>query len=134
MSRARQALRALRRRLFGPGKELAGTDQFGNKYYRVPEHESRAGRQGTAGQGVCPGVQPPIQGVQSAAACLQRGAGQQRALLGTSGLSEARSCLCARCASEEGRCSPFLSVLGELGCVCSAASQRSQRLTLHHCA
>lgn len=44
MSRARQALRALRLRMFGPGKELAGTDQFGNKYYRVPEHESRAGQ------------------------------------------------------------------------------------------
>ncbi|KAI6058117.1 Mimitin, mitochondrial [Aix galericulata] len=82
MSWARQALRALRRRLFGPGKELAGTDQFGNKYYRVPEHESRAGRQGTAGQGACPRVQPPVRGVQSAAACLRRGAGQQRALLG----------------------------------------------------
>ncbi|XP_075267346.1 NADH dehydrogenase [ubiquinone] 1 alpha subcomplex assembly factor 2 [Opisthocomus hoazin] len=44
MSRARQALRALRARLFGPGKELVGTDQFGNKYYRVPRHQSRAGQ------------------------------------------------------------------------------------------
>ncbi|NXM80154.1 NDUF2 factor, partial [Oenanthe oenanthe] len=30
-------------RLVGPAKELVGTDQFGNKYYRVPRHESRAG-------------------------------------------------------------------------------------------
>ncbi|KAK4816062.1 hypothetical protein QYF61_011070 [Mycteria americana] len=44
MSRSWQALRALRLRLFGPAKELVGTDQFGNKYYRVPEHEARAGR------------------------------------------------------------------------------------------
>ncbi|XP_075382891.1 NADH dehydrogenase [ubiquinone] 1 alpha subcomplex assembly factor 2 isoform X3 [Mycteria americana] len=42
MSRSWQALRALRLRLFGPAKELVGTDQFGNKYYRVPEHEARA--------------------------------------------------------------------------------------------
>ncbi|XP_056369737.1 NADH dehydrogenase [ubiquinone] 1 alpha subcomplex assembly factor 2 isoform X2 [Oenanthe melanoleuca] len=42
MSRAWQALRALRLRLVGPAKELVGTDQFGNKYYRVPRHESRA--------------------------------------------------------------------------------------------
>ncbi|NXL53462.1 NDUF2 factor, partial [Podilymbus podiceps] len=45
MSRSWRALRALRLRLFGPGKELVGTDQFGNKYYRVPKHETRAGRQ-----------------------------------------------------------------------------------------
>ncbi|NWV86442.1 NDUF2 factor, partial [Dasyornis broadbenti] len=44
MSRAWQALRALRLRLVGPTKELVGTDQFGNKYYRVPKHESRAGQ------------------------------------------------------------------------------------------
>lgn len=44
MSRPWQALRALRLRLFGPAKELVGTDQFGNKYYRVPKHETRAGR------------------------------------------------------------------------------------------
>ncbi|XP_075382890.1 NADH dehydrogenase [ubiquinone] 1 alpha subcomplex assembly factor 2 isoform X2 [Mycteria americana] len=44
MSRSWQALRALRLRLFGPAKELVGTDQFGNKYYRVPEHEARAGQ------------------------------------------------------------------------------------------
>ncbi|KAL2294303.1 hypothetical protein Nmel_008029 [Mimus melanotis] len=43
MSRAWQALRALRVRLVGPTKELVGTDQFGNKYYRVPKHERRAG-------------------------------------------------------------------------------------------
>ncbi|XP_061207130.1 NADH dehydrogenase [ubiquinone] 1 alpha subcomplex assembly factor 2 [Neopsephotus bourkii] len=43
MSRAWQALRALRLRLFGPDKELVGTDQFGNKYYRVPKHETRPG-------------------------------------------------------------------------------------------
>lgn len=43
MSRAWQALRALRLRLVGPAKELVGTDQFGNKYYRVPKYESRAG-------------------------------------------------------------------------------------------
>ncbi|XP_021390027.2 NADH dehydrogenase [ubiquinone] 1 alpha subcomplex assembly factor 2 [Lonchura striata] len=44
MSRAWQALRALRLRFVGPAKELVGTDQFGNKYYRVPKHESRAGQ------------------------------------------------------------------------------------------
>ncbi|NWY14772.1 NDUF2 factor, partial [Aphelocoma coerulescens] len=44
MSRAWQALRALRQRLVGPTKELVGTDQFGNKYYRVPKHERRAGQ------------------------------------------------------------------------------------------
>uniref|UniRef100_A0A8C3U7S6 NADH dehydrogenase [ubiquinone] 1 alpha subcomplex assembly factor 2 n=2 Tax=Catharus ustulatus TaxID=91951 RepID=A0A8C3U7S6_CATUS len=44
MSRTWQALRALRLRLLGPAKELVGTDQFGNKYYRVPKHESRAGQ------------------------------------------------------------------------------------------
>lgn len=50
MSRAWQALRALRLRLMGPAKELVGTDQFGNKYYRVPKHESRAGtHRGRAG-------------------------------------------------------------------------------------
>ncbi|XP_065518732.1 NADH dehydrogenase [ubiquinone] 1 alpha subcomplex assembly factor 2 [Lathamus discolor] len=43
MTRAWQALRALRLRLFGPDKELVGTDQFGNKYYRVPKHETRPG-------------------------------------------------------------------------------------------
>ncbi|KAM9250841.1 NADH dehydrogenase [ubiquinone] 1 alpha subcomplex assembly factor 2 isoform 3-T3 [Cariama cristata] len=42
MSRPWQALRALRLRLFGPPRELVGTDQFGNKYYRVPKHETRA--------------------------------------------------------------------------------------------
>ncbi|XP_074667902.1 NADH dehydrogenase [ubiquinone] 1 alpha subcomplex assembly factor 2 isoform X3 [Strix aluco] len=42
MSRAWRALRALRLRLFGPAKELVGTDQFGNKYYRLPKHETRA--------------------------------------------------------------------------------------------
>ncbi|XP_052634515.1 NADH dehydrogenase [ubiquinone] 1 alpha subcomplex assembly factor 2 isoform X2 [Harpia harpyja] len=42
MSWAWQALRALRLRLLGPAKELVGTDQFGNKYYRVPKHETRA--------------------------------------------------------------------------------------------
>ncbi|NWT02572.1 NDUF2 factor, partial [Mionectes macconnelli] len=44
MSFARRALSALRLRLLGPAKELVGTDQFGNKYYRVPKHETRAGR------------------------------------------------------------------------------------------
>ncbi|NXW17303.1 NDUF2 factor, partial [Circaetus pectoralis] len=44
MSWAWQALRALRLRLLGPTKELVGTDQFGNKYYRVPKHETRAER------------------------------------------------------------------------------------------
>lgn len=44
MSRAWQALRALRLRLVGPAKELVGTDQFGNKYYRVPKYENRAGQ------------------------------------------------------------------------------------------
>ncbi|XP_074993321.1 NADH dehydrogenase [ubiquinone] 1 alpha subcomplex assembly factor 2 isoform X4 [Calonectris borealis] len=44
MSRPWQALRALRLRLLGPAKELVGTDQFGNKYYRVPQHETRAGQ------------------------------------------------------------------------------------------
>ncbi|XP_065716377.1 NADH dehydrogenase [ubiquinone] 1 alpha subcomplex assembly factor 2 isoform X3 [Patagioenas fasciata] len=42
MSAAWRALRALRLRLLGPGKELVGTDQFGNKYFRVPQHETRA--------------------------------------------------------------------------------------------
>ncbi|GAB0203585.1 mitochondrial enolase superfamily member 1 [Grus japonensis] len=42
MSRPWQVLRALRLRLLGPAKELVGTDQFGNKYYRVPKHETRA--------------------------------------------------------------------------------------------
>lgn len=46
MSAAWRALRALRLRLLGPGKELVGTDQFGNKYFRVPQHETRAGRPG----------------------------------------------------------------------------------------
>lgn len=46
MGRPWQALRALRLRLLGPEKELVGTDQFGNKYYRVPKHETRAGRHG----------------------------------------------------------------------------------------
>ncbi|KAJ7425279.1 hypothetical protein BTVI_03386 [Pitangus sulphuratus] len=44
MSLAWRALRALRLRLLGPAKELVGTDQFGNKYYRVPKHETRAGQ------------------------------------------------------------------------------------------
>ncbi|KAM6035383.1 NADH dehydrogenase [ubiquinone] 1 alpha subcomplex assembly factor 2 isoform 2-T2 [Theristicus caerulescens] len=44
MSRPWQVLRALRLRLLGPAKELVGTDQFGNKYYRVPKHETRAGQ------------------------------------------------------------------------------------------
>ncbi|XP_054034481.1 NADH dehydrogenase [ubiquinone] 1 alpha subcomplex assembly factor 2 [Dryobates pubescens] len=39
-----QVLRTLRLRLFGPVKELVGTDQFGNNYYRVPKHETRAGQ------------------------------------------------------------------------------------------
>ncbi|NXI47197.1 NDUF2 factor, partial [Galbula dea] len=43
MSWSWKALRALRLRLFGPTKELVGTDQFGNKYYRVPKHETRPG-------------------------------------------------------------------------------------------
>ncbi|NXG87424.1 NDUF2 factor, partial [Stercorarius parasiticus] len=44
MGRPWQALRALRLRLLGPEKELVGTDQFGNKYYRVPKHETRGGQ------------------------------------------------------------------------------------------
>uniref|UniRef100_A0A8C9L794 NADH:ubiquinone oxidoreductase complex assembly factor 2 n=1 Tax=Pavo cristatus TaxID=9049 RepID=A0A8C9L794_PAVCR len=40
MGRAWQALRALRLRLLGPEKELVGTDQFGNKYYRVPQYQT----------------------------------------------------------------------------------------------
>ncbi|XP_052526439.1 NADH dehydrogenase [ubiquinone] 1 alpha subcomplex assembly factor 2 isoform X1 [Tympanuchus pallidicinctus] len=44
MGRAWQALRALRLRLLGPEKELVGTDQFGNKYYRVPQHQTGAGQ------------------------------------------------------------------------------------------
>ncbi|NXA32359.1 NDUF2 factor, partial [Eudromia elegans] len=43
-SRVWQVLRALRLRLLGPAKEFVGVDQFGNKYYRVPKHESRAGQ------------------------------------------------------------------------------------------
>ncbi|KAM6105672.1 LOW QUALITY PROTEIN: NADH dehydrogenase [ubiquinone] 1 alpha subcomplex assembly factor 2 [Pterocles gutturalis] len=42
MSRLRQAVR-LRARLLGL-KELVGTDQFGNKYYRLPRHQTRAGQ------------------------------------------------------------------------------------------
>ncbi|XP_061874394.1 NADH dehydrogenase [ubiquinone] 1 alpha subcomplex assembly factor 2 [Colius striatus] len=44
MSRPWRVLRALRARLFGPEKELVGTDPAGNKYYRVPKHETRAGQ------------------------------------------------------------------------------------------
>ncbi|XP_071586735.1 NADH dehydrogenase [ubiquinone] 1 alpha subcomplex assembly factor 2 [Heliangelus exortis] len=44
MTGAWRALRALREWVLGPAKELVGTDQFGNKYYRVPKHETRAGQ------------------------------------------------------------------------------------------
>lgn len=72
MSAAWRALRALRLRLLGPGKELVGTDQFGNKYFRVPQHETRAGRPGGGGpaaagaerarSGVCPPLRGPRPG------------------------------------------------------------------------
>ncbi|XP_072716457.1 NADH dehydrogenase [ubiquinone] 1 alpha subcomplex assembly factor 2 [Ciconia boyciana] len=42
MSRLWRTLRALR--LLGPAKEMVGTDQFGNKYYWVPKHETCASR------------------------------------------------------------------------------------------
>ncbi|XP_067425098.1 NADH dehydrogenase [ubiquinone] 1 alpha subcomplex assembly factor 2 isoform X2 [Emydura macquarii macquarii] len=35
-------LRALRLRLFGPEKEHVGSDQFGNKYVRIPKHQTWA--------------------------------------------------------------------------------------------
>ncbi|XP_067425097.1 NADH dehydrogenase [ubiquinone] 1 alpha subcomplex assembly factor 2 isoform X1 [Emydura macquarii macquarii] len=37
-------LRALRLRLFGPEKEHVGSDQFGNKYVRIPKHQTWAGQ------------------------------------------------------------------------------------------
>ncbi|XP_048706264.1 NADH dehydrogenase [ubiquinone] 1 alpha subcomplex assembly factor 2 isoform X2 [Caretta caretta] len=35
-------LRALRLRLLGPQKEHVGSDQFGNKYYKIPKHQTWA--------------------------------------------------------------------------------------------
>ncbi|XP_073200128.1 NADH dehydrogenase [ubiquinone] 1 alpha subcomplex assembly factor 2 isoform X3 [Lepidochelys kempii] len=35
-------LRALRLRLLGPEKEHVGSDQFGNKYYKIPKHQTWA--------------------------------------------------------------------------------------------
>ncbi|XP_039399128.1 NADH dehydrogenase [ubiquinone] 1 alpha subcomplex assembly factor 2 isoform X2 [Mauremys reevesii] len=35
-------LRALRLHLLGPEKQLVGTDQFGNKYYAIPKHQTWA--------------------------------------------------------------------------------------------
>ncbi|XP_073200127.1 NADH dehydrogenase [ubiquinone] 1 alpha subcomplex assembly factor 2 isoform X2 [Lepidochelys kempii] len=37
-------LRALRLRLLGPEKEHVGSDQFGNKYYKIPKHQTWAGQ------------------------------------------------------------------------------------------
>lgn len=63
MGRAWQALRALRLRLLGPAKELVGTDQFGNKYYRVPQHQTGAGRHGVSPQvaSLWPGLSAVVQ-------------------------------------------------------------------------
>lgn len=55
MARAWRALRALRLRLLGPEKELVGTDQFGNKYYRVPQHQTGAGTHGVSSRVASPG-------------------------------------------------------------------------------
>ncbi|XP_043402203.1 NADH dehydrogenase [ubiquinone] 1 alpha subcomplex assembly factor 2 isoform X3 [Chelonia mydas] len=37
-------LRALRLRLLGPEKQHVGSDQFGNKYYKIPKHQTWAGQ------------------------------------------------------------------------------------------
>ncbi|XP_074851641.1 NADH dehydrogenase [ubiquinone] 1 alpha subcomplex assembly factor 2 isoform X2 [Carettochelys insculpta] len=42
MSGPWRLLRALRLRLLGPEKQYVGSDQFGNKYYVIPKHQSRA--------------------------------------------------------------------------------------------
>ncbi|XP_074851640.1 NADH dehydrogenase [ubiquinone] 1 alpha subcomplex assembly factor 2 isoform X1 [Carettochelys insculpta] len=44
MSGPWRLLRALRLRLLGPEKQYVGSDQFGNKYYVIPKHQSRAGQ------------------------------------------------------------------------------------------
>ncbi|TFK15652.1 NADH dehydrogenase (ubiquinone) complex I, assembly factor 2 [Platysternon megacephalum] len=35
-------LRALRLRLLGPEKQHVGSDPFGNKYYKIPKHQTWA--------------------------------------------------------------------------------------------
>lgn len=44
MSVVARFVRTLWLRLFGPGQEHVGADSLGNKYYRVPEHRTWAGR------------------------------------------------------------------------------------------
>ncbi|KAJ7335934.1 hypothetical protein JRQ81_013875 [Phrynocephalus forsythii] len=43
MSGVWRLLRSLRVRLLGPEKEYVGSDPFGNKYYRVPKHQTAGG-------------------------------------------------------------------------------------------
>uniref|UniRef100_A0A8C8S3T7 NADH:ubiquinone oxidoreductase complex assembly factor 2 n=1 Tax=Pelusios castaneus TaxID=367368 RepID=A0A8C8S3T7_9SAUR len=44
MALAWRFLRALRLRVLGPEKQHVGSDQFGNQYFRIPEHQSWAGQ------------------------------------------------------------------------------------------
>ncbi|XP_033020629.1 NADH dehydrogenase [ubiquinone] 1 alpha subcomplex assembly factor 2 isoform X1 [Lacerta agilis] len=44
MSGVWRLLRSLKLRVFGPAKEYVGADPQGNKYYRVPKHETWAGQ------------------------------------------------------------------------------------------
>ncbi|KAH1169287.1 NADH dehydrogenase [ubiquinone] 1 alpha subcomplex assembly factor 2 [Mauremys mutica] len=44
MSGPWRLLRALRLHLLGPEKQLVGSDQFGNKYYTIPKHQTWAGQ------------------------------------------------------------------------------------------
>lgn len=43
MSGVWRLLRSLKLRVLGPAKEYVGADPQGNKYYRVPKHETWAG-------------------------------------------------------------------------------------------
>lgn len=95
MSAAWRALRALRLRLLGPGKELVGTDQFGNKYFRVPQHETRAGRPGGGGGG----------GAWRAGGSWSRARAERclPAAAGTPGPAERGRCPCCCCPPSAGR-------------------------------
>ncbi|XP_063151706.1 NADH dehydrogenase [ubiquinone] 1 alpha subcomplex assembly factor 2 isoform X2 [Candoia aspera] len=42
MSGVWRLLRSLKQRFIGPGSEYVGIDHFGNKYYRIPQHETWA--------------------------------------------------------------------------------------------
>ncbi|XP_062984103.1 NADH dehydrogenase [ubiquinone] 1 alpha subcomplex assembly factor 2 isoform X1 [Elgaria multicarinata webbii] len=44
MSGVWRLLRSLKLRALGPAKEYVGTDPSGNKYYRIPKHETWAGQ------------------------------------------------------------------------------------------